>query len=192
LELVDSLAIKIRVEKAGRHCRGWLKFAREDDIRDRNEFALAGLRIAVGGLFLIFAEYKVFGTEFTLGGGFQFWINRFLADGAYPFMVPVLRNFVLPHATSIAFLTAFGELAIGLSLVLGILVRPASVCGGMYMLTLLFSSNYPGANAPFWQYFGASLDHLVPALCFAAFVVGDTARVLSIPSYLKSRNRAAR
>jgi hypothetical protein len=35
------------------------------------------------------------------------------------------------------------------------------------------------------------LEHLVPALCFAAFLVGDPARVLSIPSYLKSRNRAA-
>jgi thiosulfate dehydrogenase [quinone] large subunit len=98
---------------------------------------------------------------------------------------------VLPHATAIAFLTAYGELAIGLSLVLGILVRPASACGVIYMLTLLFSSNYPGAHAPFWQYFGASLDHLVPALCFGVFLVGDTARALSIPSYLKSRNRAA-
>jgi len=29
--------------------------------------AFAGLRVAVGILFLIFGEYKVFGTEFTLG-----------------------------------------------------------------------------------------------------------------------------
>src|SRR5205807_9805746 len=60
---------------------------------------LAALRIAIGGLFLIFAEYKVFGTGFTLHGGFQYWINAFLQGGAYPVMVPVLRNFVLPHAT---------------------------------------------------------------------------------------------
>jgi uncharacterized membrane protein YphA (DoxX/SURF4 family) len=173
----------------GSHTRGSILW--EADIRDRNAAALAALRISLGALFLIFAQYKVFGTGFTLGGGFQYWINRFLAEGAYPFMVPVLRNFVLPHATAIAFLTAYGELAIGLSLVLGVLVRPASACGAIYMLTLLFSSNYPGAHAPFWQYFGASLEHLVPALCFAAFLVGDPARVLSIPSYLKSRNRAA-
>ena len=153
--------------------------------------AMAGLRVSLGAVFLIFAQYKVFGTEFTLGGGFQFWINRFLGEGAYPFMVPVLRNFVLPHATAVAFLTAYGELALGLSLLLGILVRPASACGLIYMFTLLFSSNYPGPGAPFWQYFGASLDHLVPALCFAAFILGDPARVLSIPSYVKSRNRAA-
>jgi hypothetical protein len=43
--------------------------------------ALAGLRIAVGALFVIFGEYKVVGTQFTLGGGFQYWIGRFLQDG---------------------------------------------------------------------------------------------------------------
>jgi thiosulfate dehydrogenase [quinone] large subunit len=66
--------------------------------------ALTGLRIAVGVLFLILGEYKVFGTEFTMGGGFQYWINRFLVDGAYPFMIPVLKSFVLPNSKVIAFL----------------------------------------------------------------------------------------
>jgi thiosulfate dehydrogenase [quinone] large subunit len=71
-----------------------------------------------------------------------------------------------------AFLVAYGELAIGMALVLGVLVRPASAFGLLYMLTLLFSSNYPGAGAPFWQYFGASLDHSVLAICFLAFLIG--------------------
>ena len=114
-----------------------------------NSKALAGLRIAVGALFLIFGEYKVFGTEFTLGGGFQYWINRFLEEGAYPFMIPVLQNFVLHLAKPIAFLVAYGELAIGLALVLGILVRPASICGVIYMLTLLVASNYPAPMPDF-------------------------------------------
>lgn len=153
------------------------------DSSDRNALVLASLRIAVGILFLIFGQYKVFGTQFTLGGGFQYWINRFLEDGAYPFMVPVLRNFVLPHATPIAFLVAYGEFAIGLALVSGILVRTASVCGLVYMLTLLFASNYPGAHAAFWQYFGASLNHLVLALCFATFALGDAAQALSLRRY---------
>jgi thiosulfate dehydrogenase [quinone] large subunit len=133
--------------------------------------ALSLLRVGVGWIFLIFAEYKVFGTQFTRHGGFQYWINQFLEGGAYPFMLPVLKKFVLPHASAIAFLVAYGELAIGISLVLGILVRPASVCGVIYMLTLLFSSNYPGPNAPFWQYFGASLNHLVLAMCFATLAI---------------------
>jgi uncharacterized membrane protein YphA (DoxX/SURF4 family) len=152
---------------------------------DANTKALAYLRIAVGLLFLIFAQYKVFGTEFTLGGGFDGWINRFVSDGAYPFMVPVLRDLVLPHHSAIAFLVAYGELAIGLSLVLGVLVRPASVCGVVYMLTLLFSSNYPGPDAPLWQYFGASLDHSVLALCFASFALSSVGKVFTIQPWLR-------
>ncbi len=152
---------------------------------DRNTMVLAALRIAVGVLFLIFGQYKVFGTQFTLGGGFQSWINRFLVQGAYPFMAPILRDFVLPHGTAIAFLVAYGELAIGLGLVFGILVRMASMCGMIYMLALLFSSNYPGPHAPFWQYFGAALDHLVLALCFATFALGQADKVLSLHSYLR-------
>ena len=152
--------------------------------------ALTGLRIAVGILFLIFGEYKVFGTQFTIGGGLQYWINRFLEEGAYPFMVPVLKDFVLPHAKPIAFLVAYGELAIGVALVLGLLVRAASVCGVIYMLTLLLSANYPGPHAAFWQYFGASLEHLVLALCFATFASIKREEVLSIRTYFR-HHRAA-
>ena len=157
------------------------------DPRTSNSYALALLRIGVGTFFLIFGQYKVFGTAFTLHGGFQFWINKFLEGGAYPFMAPILRGFVLPHATSIAFLVAYGELAIGLALVPGILVRSASSCGLLFMVTLLFSSDYPGAGAPLWQYFGASLSHSVFALCFAAFLVGRADSVWSIATLRKNR-----
>jgi thiosulfate dehydrogenase (quinone) large subunit len=150
----------------------------------QNSTALAVLRIGVGTFFLIFGEYKVFGTQFTLHGGFQFWINKFLAEGgAYPFMAPILRGFVLPHATPIAFLVAYSEFAIGLALIFGVLVRTASVCGLVYMLTLLFSSDYPGSNATLWQYFGASLGHSVFALCFVAFLVGRADAIWSLHTW---------
>jgi thiosulfate dehydrogenase [quinone] large subunit len=155
------------------------------DSGTRNSQALALLRIGVGILFLIFGQYKVFGTAFTLHGGFQFWINKFLEGGAYPFMAPILRGFVLPHATSIAFLVAYGELAIGLALFFGVMVRSASFCGLIFMLTMLFSSDYPGAGAPFWQYFGASLSHSVFALCFAAFLFGRADSVCSVKALQK-------
>jgi thiosulfate dehydrogenase (quinone) large subunit len=152
----------------------------------RNTLALAGLRVAVGGLFVIFGQYKVFGTQFTLHGGFQWWINRFLEQGAaYPFIVPALQHMVLPHSTVFAFLVAYGELAIGLALVLGVCVRTASSFGLAYMLALLFSSNYPGPHVPLWQYFGASLDHSVLALCFAAFSLSHSEEVLSVKRWLR-------
>ena len=156
------------------------------DSSARNNYALALLRIGVGIFFLIFGQYKVFGTAFTLHGGFQFWINRFLEGGTYPFMAPILRGFVLSHATAIAFLVAYGELAIGTALVLGVLVRSASLCGLIFMLTMLFSSDYPGAGAAFWQYFGASLSHSVFALCFAAFLIGRADSVWSVKALRKN------
>ena len=147
------------------------------------------MRIAVGVLFLFFGEYKVFGTEFTLGGGFQHWINEFIKDGAYPFMVPILSSFVLSHGTAIAFLVAYGELAIGVALTLGLAVRTASVCGFVYMMALLFASNYPGAGVAPWKYLGASLDHSVLAFCFAAFALGEPAAAFSVSPYFSRRRR---
>jgi thiosulfate dehydrogenase [quinone] large subunit len=92
---------------------------------------------------------------------------------------------VLPHATAITFLVAYGELAIGFRLVLGLWVRAASAFGFVYMLALLFSSNYPGPRVPLWQYFGASLDHSVLALCFLAFIVGRSDQRLSMQSMME-------
>src|ERR1700740_519644 len=145
----------------------------QDHPQRGNPRARAFLRICVGILFLIFGQYKVLGTQFTLHGGFEFWINKFLQGGAYPFMAPVLRNFVLPHARPIAFLVAYGELSIGIALTLGVWVRRASAFGLLFMVTLLFASDYPGTGAPMWQYFGASLDHLVLGLCFLTFLMGE-------------------
>lgn len=156
-------------------------------VESANGRALAFLRIAVGVFFLIFGEYKVFGTQFTLHGGFQYWIIRFLDGGAYPFMVSTLRGFVLAHATPIAFLVAYGELSIGIALILGILVRPASACGLLFMVTLLFSSAYPGPHAVFWQYFGASLSQSIFALCFVAFLLGRSDQVWSLRAWRAQR-----
>jgi thiosulfate dehydrogenase [quinone] large subunit len=150
------------------------------DPQRANRRALAFLRICVGILFLIFGQYKVFGTQFTLHGGFEFWIKKFLEGGAYPFMAPILKNFVLPHARPIAFLVAYGELSIGIALTLGVWVRRASAFGLLFMVTLLFASDYPGAGAPMWQYFGASLDHSVLGICFVAFLTGEADAIWAV------------
>ncbi len=154
---------------------------------DRNARVLAGLRIGVGLLFIIFGQYKIFGTQFIYGGGFESYINGFIARGAYPFMEPILKNFVLAHTTAMAYLVSYGEMAIGLGLVLGVLVRTASVFGCIFMLTMLFSSNYPGAHVPLWRYFGASLQTSVLAMCFVTLALGDADKVLSLGRYLGER-----
>jgi hypothetical protein len=55
---------------------------------DRNDTALGTLRIVVGIFFVLFGQYKVFGTDFTVHGGFEQWVRSFLAEGAYPWMKP--------------------------------------------------------------------------------------------------------
>jgi hypothetical protein len=67
-----------------------------------------------------------------------------------------------------------------IALRLGVWVRRASAFGFLFMVTLLFASNYPGTGAPAWQYFGASLDHPVLGLCFEAFLIGKPDRIWAV------------
>jgi thiosulfate dehydrogenase [quinone] large subunit len=156
---------------------------------DRNATALATLRIIVGIFFLLFGEYKVFGTEFTLHGGFEEEIRGFLVQGAYPWMVPVLQHAVLPYARICAFLTAYGELLIGLGLVCGVLTRAASVFGILLMTLLWLSAGYPGPHVALWRYFGASLEWSVFAACFASFLLGDPEARWSLAPLLRGRQK---
>jgi thiosulfate dehydrogenase (quinone) large subunit len=145
--------------------------------------ALAALRIAIGVLFVIFGESKVFDSWFIADGGFQSAVQSFIQQGnAYPFMVDTLRTMVLPHAHFLAFLVAYGELAIGLSLVSGVLVRTASVFSAIYMVLLICSASYPGDHLPFWRYVAFSLEHSVFLLCFVTFALGDSAETCSLPA----------
>lgn len=150
-----------------------------------NDRVLAALRISIGVFFCVFGEYKVFGAEFTLHGGFQDGIRGFLTSGsAYPFIRPVLALILAHCATLIAFLVAYGELAIGLSLLVGVFSRLASVFGFVLMLLLWLSGGYPGAHAAFWSFWAASENWTILALCFLVFIFGETEKVWSI-SWLK-------
>lgn len=138
-----------------------------------NAAATAILRIAVGLFFVVFGEYKVFSTEFTLRGGFQEGVKGFISSGsAYPFMVPFLRMVLAHWAKPVAFLVAYGEFAIGLSLMCGVLSRPASAFGFVLMTLLWLSGGYPGPHSAFWAYWASSENWTILALCFAVLIVG--------------------
>jgi uncharacterized membrane protein YphA (DoxX/SURF4 family) len=141
--------------------------------------ALAFLRITVGLLFLIFAQYKLRSTQF-IRHGMASYIGHFIQNGCYPFMRPFLKNIILPHAVFFGAVVTITELLIAFSLITGVLVRWAGLGGLAMMLLYLVSSNYPGANAPFWEYFGASLDHSVLALCFLTFLIGKPEAVWAL------------
>ena len=153
---------------------------------------IAAVRIATGIIFLFFAEYKIASSAFAYGG-FEGWIHQFVDEGtAVGFYKVFLVKFVLVHPVLCARLVAWGELAIGLSLVLGLLVRPASVGGAILMIALALSTWYaPGHGAPLWKYFGANLDHIPLLLLLAIFYASRAGDVWGLDGRLhRSRGKS--
>jgi thiosulfate dehydrogenase [quinone] large subunit len=134
---------------------------------------IAAVRIATSVFFLLFGQYKIFGPEFT-HGGFQQYLQSFIQNSAVSFYQPVLSNLVLPHAVFFGYLVGVLELFVGLSLLLGIWVRPASVLGALHMVSLTLATWWgPGPGMPVWRYLGSELDHLPMLFLFVIFYVAD-------------------
>lgn len=138
---------------------------------------IAVVRIGTSVFFLLFGEYKVAGPGFARGG-FQNYLQEYIANGAVSFYRPVLAHVILPHAVFFGYVVGIVELAIGISLLLGIWVRAGSVLGILFLLNMLFATWWlPGHGVPWWRYFGAELDHLPLLLLFIVFFAADAGRV---------------
>jgi thiosulfate dehydrogenase (quinone) large subunit len=155
-----------------------------------NSVAMALLRIAIGFFFVVFGQYKIFGSEFVRSG-FRGYIEGFIRDGAYPFMIPVLRWILVHAVTAMALAVSYGEFFIGVSLLIGLLSRVASLFGCALMLAMCLSGGYPGPHAAFWMYWGASLNWSVFAICFAVLAVGQPEEVASVRRMISSGRRSA-
>jgi len=137
---------------------------------------LAVIRIATAFFFLLFGQYKVFSPEFA-HGGFQQYLQSY-GDSAVRFYQPFLVDLVLPHAVFFGYVIGLVELFIGVCLLLGFWVRPASVVGALHMISLTMATWWgPGHGVPVWRYFGAELDHLSMLFLFVLFFVGDAGQV---------------
>jgi len=138
---------------------------------------VAAVRIAVSVLFLLFGEYKVAGPAFA-HGGFQTYLQDFIANGAVGFYRPFLTGVVQPHAVFFGYFVGVLELFVGISFLLGLWVRPACIVGGLFLINMLLSTWWePGHGVPVWRYFGAELDHLPLLLLLIVFYAADAGRV---------------
>jgi thiosulfate dehydrogenase (quinone) large subunit len=138
---------------------------------------IAGVRIATSVFFLLFGEYKVAGPGFA-HGGFQNYLNDYIANSAVSFYRPFLAGVILPHAPFFGYVVGVVELAIGVSLLLGLWVRPASVLAILFLLNMLLATWWaPGHGVPFWRYFGNELEHIPLLLLFIIFFAADAGRV---------------
>jgi thiosulfate dehydrogenase (quinone) large subunit len=156
--------------------------------KDNNAVVLALLRIAVGFFFVVFGQYKVFGTGF-IRSGFRDYVEGFIHNGAYPFMVPVLRWILAHAAAAMALAVSYGEFLIGISLLIGLLSRVASLFGCALMLGMWLSGGYPGPHAAFWMYWGASLNWSVFAICFVVLAAGHPEEVASVRRMISAGSR---
>jgi len=139
---------------------------------------IAVVRIATSVFFLLFGEYKLAGPGFA-HGGFQGYLHDYISNGAVSFYRPFLSQFVLPHAVVLGYVVGVLESFLGICLLLGLWVRPASVFGVLYMLNFTLATWWePGHGVPVWRYFGAELDHLPLLLLFVViFFAADAGQV---------------
>ncbi|MGH9730313.1 MAG: DoxX family protein [Candidatus Acidiferrales bacterium] len=138
--------------------------------RDAGRKTIAVARIFTGIIFLFFGEYKIAGPEFA-HASFSVWVRGWLSQNEpVGFYGAFLEKFVLVHPVLCARIVGWGELAIGIALVLGLFVRVASVGGAIHMISLALATWYaPGHGVATWRYFGASLDHVPLLFLFAIF-----------------------
>jgi hypothetical protein len=105
-------------------------------------------------------------------------------------MIPVLQWILVHAVTVMALAVGYGEFLIGVSLLIGLLSRVASLFGCVLMLAMCLSGGYPGPHAAFWMYWGASLNWSVFAICFAVLAVGHPEEVASVRRMISSGRRS--
>ena len=138
---------------------------------------IATVRIATSVFFLLFGEYKLVSPGFA-HGGFQTYLQDYISNSAVSFYRPVLSGLVLPHAVFFGYVVGVVELLVGISLLLGLWVRPASILGILFLLNLTLAAWWePGHGVPLWRYFGARLDTLPLLLLLIIFFAADAGRV---------------
>jgi thiosulfate dehydrogenase (quinone) large subunit len=129
---------------------------------DRNSRGIFFVRV-VAGLGLLFAGLDKFfmwasGTPFTSAGYLKFgttgaWLGsdpKAIINPTHGFWVSIAGNASLVSVFDT--LVVFGEVAIGVALILGLVTRFAAVMGTVLMV-LLYVSNWSFANGPFNEQF---------------------------------------
>jgi len=156
---------------------------------------IALLRIVVGAWFL-----KAVWTKLTLayiGGVVPFPVvsPRFLAfqpkrvaefasDNPVGWYKEFLQGTVLPHAAAFATLQAYGEVVVGIGLVLGLLTGLAAFIG------LALAVNYGLATQ--WMTFGQQGFHVLLITSMVIFLMTGAGRLWGLDQFLAARAKGSR
>ena len=140
---------------------------------------LALVRILIGVLFLLVAWPKVSG-RFLSGQVLPRQLLNGIEKDPLAWHRAFIAGVVVPHGHFFSYLSAFGEISIGLSLLVGCLVRISSLFGAFYNFNILFSVAYAAGG-------GTVNYNRVLILLHLIFVSASAGRSLGIDGFLKRR-----
>jgi len=132
--------------------------------------AIAGARIAAGIIFFCEGFAKITGT--FVAGGFVRSAEA-MAKKGFPFWRPFLDRIVVAHPAPFAWTVAAGELALGVSLILGLWARWSSLCGILLVVVIGLGQSWPGSGAAWTEYVTAWLVPGAYAMLFLVFVAAN-------------------
>ncbi len=143
-----------------------------------SSMAMALGRIGVGIIFLFFGEYKVVNGQFA-HEGYTKWVSGFVQESAVSFYKPFLK-FSLHHPALFGYTVGWVELLIGISMVLGLWVRPFAIIAAIFMLQLVLATwNLPAGTAS-WRYASNELEHIPLLFLFLIFFVHGAGETLGL------------
>ena len=138
--------------------------------------ALVLLRVYLGVVFLISAVPKLRG-DFTTG--LTAFLEHRAMEQSHPFYRVFLQEVVLPNTGLFAALVTWGELLVGVLLILGLITRLSAT------VALLLTLNYMFAKGA-WPWTPSSNDAAFAAISLA-LVIGAAGRTFGLDSMLARR-----
>jgi thiosulfate dehydrogenase [quinone] large subunit len=138
--------------------------------------ALTFLRIYFGAILLL-AGIPKHQSDFTprLTG----FLNEVALVKGHPFYQEFVRGVVLPHAQLFAALVSWGEVLVGIALVLGLCTRFAAAAGLLLMVNYMFAKGN-------WPWYPSSNDAAFAAISIA-LLIGAAGRTLGLDIFLAER-----
>jgi len=155
--------------------------------RLRKTLALA--RIATGSVFVLVGAFKVSSLEFARQM-FPAFLDSGLHGAAAEWFRPVLEWIVNYGPGRVGVAIGFVELFIGVALILGLAVRPASLIGTLYSVALLLATwNGAGTAPSMLQTAEHQFRNLFPVLTFLLLGIGHAGETWGVGA-LYHRHRA--
>jgi uncharacterized membrane protein YphA (DoxX/SURF4 family) len=140
---------------------------------------IAMLRILLGLHFLGTGFEKLF-HNFLTGRTLTNDMLRGAPNDPLAFHRSFILGVVVPHVHFFTYLVTFGEIAIGISLLLGFLVRVSSLFGAFHNLNILLAIGWGGPSSVMGINRTFVLLHLV-------FVLSSAGRALGVDGFLHKR-----